>query len=654
MKDFEPHFQREKEQLAKLIEEVKAPSAPEDPSALMKTLLSEQGLSPERIASVEQALEMPLPLRGAFETEAQFDSALAQYGSKWSTLLGLPASNGPMIAQQLKLSSLASQGNPEEAIKGLFNFLPPDQAQALSKDFLTDAGPQGTVKSLSENLSKLGLNSAQIDQFQASLQTMDKTAETPGLSLADRVKSLKESSGQMELALGLPAGTSEKQIDDKVNLSKRLVWGDEDLGKDLDQLAESNPQLTPNLASLHKLRTSPDLKPFNSLPEIAVAAGVTERALLAKIALLDKLNPVPIKLEKPAPEPEPEPIPEEPAPPQKPPAFTTRQDVENCLKDSDVPNRLAGLSLAGLNLSELDFSALDLTGTDFRECNLTGAKFNGSNLTEALLQGAALDRVSAVKADFTRANLTEIKAKGADFSQSLFPSADLSLSDLSQANLTDIKAKQAAFTSTIFPASLKGVNLTLSAFRKVSLKGVNLEQSDLSQADFTCCDLSEASLKQANLTGASMVETLLQNTDFSGGKAMGAKFLQGCDLTGVNFTKAELTGASFTGSKAPKAKFKAVTAGGAILGGIDLTGSNFAGSYLRQANFFRSDLSGADFHGADLFKAVFGGADLKSTDFTGASLYGADLYRISIDDKTRFKEADLNSTCLILNGKQVV
>jgi uncharacterized protein YjbI with pentapeptide repeats len=624
---------------------------------MLKTVLSEQGLPPENIEGIQKALEMQPPIRQAFETEAKFDAALSEYASKWSALMGLGPSSAPMVAQQLKLASLASSGETEKALSGFLNFLPPDKAKDLSKNLLaSDSDAEASLKSLRDNLSKMGLNSQQIDKFQTSVLSLEKSSKSVGLGLGDKTKKLLAASEQMGQALGLPEGASAKIVTENINNIKRLVWGSEDLGAALDQLAVSQPALAPNLPELHRLRTSQDLQPFNSLAEIAIASGVTEQVLLKKIGSLDTLNPVVVKLEIPAPEPEPEPEPE----PIKQEAvndtikFTNRSDVEKMLLNSPKPDAFSRVSLAGIDLSKLDFSSLDLTETDFRDCDLTGASFNGANLTGAILQGANLNQAKAIKANFSSAIITEIKANETDFSQSLFHRADLSLSDLSTANLSGITATEASFTSTTFPKDLSGLTFSQAKFRGADLKGVNLKQANLSQADFSGCDLSQADLKQADLTTTSIVGTLLNDADLSGIKATGARFLQGCDLTGANLSNAKISGASFTGSKAPKANFKGVSASGAILGGIDLSGSNFSASYLREANFFRSDLSGADFHGADLFAASLGGANLKSADFTGASLYSSDLYRIEIDNETKFKDADLNSTCLVLNGKRVI
>lgn len=84
------------------------------------------------------------------------------------------------------------------------------------------------------------------------------------------------------------------------------------------------------------------------------------------------------------------------------------------------------------------------------------------------------------------------------------------------------------------------------------------------------------------------------------------KACDGCDLSGVNFTKGDLKGVSLSGAKLS----------GAIFYRADLSNANLSGADLSKANLTLTDLSNTNFGNANL-----AGANLNGS--TGASLAGA-------------------------------
>lgn len=203
-------------------------------------------------------------------------------------------------------------------------------------------------------------------------------------------------------------------------------------------------------------------------------------------------------------------------------AEMTRADVEAAIA---APGAGGRADLTGKRLNGLDLSGLRLRGAA-----LDGARLNGANLSHADLEGASLDRIWALKANFTGANLRKA---------SLF-SAQLMGAVLDGADLSEARA----------PAN----------FTRASLKGARLDGADLS-ADMTnqSMGLMRGVLQNANLDKASLVDAKLGRVVFEFAS------LRGADLTGADLTGAELAGADLTGATVAKADFTRAALTGAQL-----------------------------------------------------------------------------------------
>lgn len=194
---------------------------------------------------------------------------------------------------------------------------------------------------------------------------------------------------------------------------------------------------------------------------------------------------------------------------------------------------LAGLSLAGVDLSGANLEKADLSGSD-----LTGAVLAKANLSGADLTGATLDDCIAVKARFREAYLGDAKASG----------AELSGADFSEADLSGFSAPNGRFGGARFKdAVLANAVLTGGDFREARFANADLRGADLSGAS-----LASAELARANATGARFVKA-----DLAGGRLGGAVLkhahLAGANLTGADLSAADLTGADLTGANLDRA-----------------------------------------------------------------------------------------------------
>lgn len=76
------------------------------------------------------------------------------------------------------------------------------------------------------------------------------------------------------------------------------------------------------------------------------------------------------------------------------------------------------------------------------------------------------------------------------------------------------------------------------------------------------------------------------------------KACDGCDLSGVNYSKAELKGVSLSGAKLEGTSFYRADLSGANLGGANLSKANLTFANLSNTNFGDANLAGANLNGA--------------------------------------------------------
>jgi uncharacterized protein YjbI with pentapeptide repeats len=113
------------------------------------------------------------------------------------------------------------------------------------------------------------------------------------------------------------------------------------------------------------------------------------------------------------------------------------------LTSSDISNYTNGLGCA--DLAGATLSGLDLEQVDFTDANLRGANLQNADLTQATLDG-----VNLTGADLAGATLDQASARGTDFSHADMSGASLIQTDLTGANLDDTSLGSANFGQATF------------------------------------------------------------------------------------------------------------------------------------------------------------------------------------------------------------
>lgn len=117
----------------------------------------------------------------------------------------------------------------------------------------------------------------------------------------------------------------------------------------------------------------------------------------------------------------------------------------------------------------------------------------------------------------------------------------------------------------------------------------------------------------------------VQGSDLSG-----LNFL-GCTLTAADFSRCDLRNSSFAGSRFVVAVFMCADAEGADFTKAIGPASDFMAANLRAARFVGSSFVHSDFRGTDLRGADFTGAVLSESRFCAANLEGANLTDAIVD-----------------------
>jgi uncharacterized protein YjbI with pentapeptide repeats len=654
MDDFAKELAEHEKALRTSLENLNSP-VPSGESALAEEL-ARMGYSPERAASFNQALKLPAPQRTGFATAAQFEEALDAYGTKWASLLGLPPENGSELARQLKLGQRALEGNVDEALEGLLG------PRFSSPGLLSQTTPAMEKRLFISQMTAGGFSPEGAGKLHQTLTEARRLIESSAnLPLAQKTARLKALGDKLDLNLNLPPGSTAQGVADNFRQIKLAAYSDNSLTVSLESLAAQNPELTKALPELNKLRNDPD-QPFDSLADMAKAAGVSAPALLSSISSLDLLNPYelpavfpgdsrPAEGEAAVPEAS---LPATGSQGQDPPLLFSDRDSVEIYLSGPGPKNLAGALMPGLDLRNLNFAGLDLSSADFRESDLSGADFSGAILHGCNLSGAKMAGISLVRADLSGASLAGTSLTRGDLREAVLDLADLYETDLSEAVLGALSARGATFTGVKLPLDLSRAVLDRARLIKVDLFQTSFRGAQLSGAEFNGCNLSQADFTDAVSPEVTFILSDLSQAKLTRVTADRARFLAGCILDEADFSHSALTEANLSGLPARRANFTGIKAPRADLSQMDLRETVFAGAYLRGAVLFRSDLSGADIRGADLFRANLGGARLNAADLRRSSLYGCDLYRAAVDKATRFQGADLNSTCLTLNKIPVV
>ncbi len=183
------------------------------------------------------------------------------------------------------------------------------------------------------------------------------------------------------------------------------------------------------------------------------------------------------------------------------------------------------------NLAGLRLAGFDLTGVNFRRANLASANLFEATLIAANLAGTTMDHAnfSGVKMDHARAQHASLRgamllttASGANFEAAdlsrvsgylIAPGSNLRDAVLAHARLgSDLSNQPMGLLHTIFShADLAGADLSFAdlsfadlgyaSFRRAIVRAVNFRGADLSGADFSRADVTNANFANADLAG---------------------------------------------------------------------------------------------------------------------------------------------------------
>ncbi|MES2712869.1 MAG: DUF2169 domain-containing protein [Pseudomonadota bacterium] len=304
---------------------------------------------------------------------------------------------------------------------------------------------------------------------------------------------------------------------------------------------------------------------------------------------------------------------------------------------------LCGTDLAGGNFEGFDFTEAWLDGADLTRAVMTRAK-----LARAVLAHARLDGAQMAGADFQGANLGRASARGANFQGARLRDAVLSYTDLRDANLRRANLSGARLLDTPLAGAdiseVRAAELLVHGGSIAGLRatGASLEQSMFLKVDMAGVDFTQARMHRVTFLGVQAKGLVARGADMS--KAI---FVEGCDLTGADFTGANCVMANFRGTCLAGARFDGAMLEGADFSDCDLTGASFDLARGREARFVVADLRGAAMTRADLRGASLARADLRGANLSDASLYEADLARIHADPATRYDRVQRTRTKLV-------
>lgn len=321
-----------------------------------------------------------------------------------------------------------------------------------------------------------------------------------------------------------------------------------------------------------------------------------------------------------------------------------RAEVIAALADNES---LAGRDLSGANLSGLDFSHADLTNAFLESANLADARFDFANLT-----GTVFAHAHGPRASFRSANLKGANLGGAKFEDTKFSDANLSGTILFRAVLTNAQFDQATLDGADFTeANMQGTSLRGCRAVELLFSKISLANANLSDSIFEKCNFFEVKLEGANFTRTRMEQSALLDVNADNAifrlatlvnlrivKAETGSHVRNADFRGANLTMANLRGVDLAGSD-----FTGATMFKADLSDADLTGAKLNGVRAGEARFERSNLTRAELKGADLMNSVLARANVAGADFEQANLYHADGARMTGDDKTSFRGANLKA-----------
>lgn len=516
----------------------------EAPPPPLEYLLRQAGLSEERIAAVNSALELEVPHPGDYGDNAAWQAASEAFVDKFSRLMQPSEAQRASLSQMLRLVGPDSEqacrvmaGNPSESAESLLQQagMSPTEADRLLN--LLDNAPDDPA-ALSAHARRMetelgyppGSITGHLARYEAALRELESrfpaeaaapTAETAQAGTGDGAYAAASS------ATAAPAAPAANGADTGF------------------ATATADPHAAPDAAHGD--------------------APLSRAAVLAVLAVGGTLTGV-------------------------------------SLAGAD----LSGLRLDGQNLAGADLRGANLRGASLVDADLRGAKLAGADAAEACFLRADLSRadlggIRAPDADFSGADLTEADATGADFSAALFHESRAPGLKAAQARLESARLRHSDLSGAdLSAASLRGADLHALCLDRAGLRGANLADAALGHGTRAAgADLTQAALSGSVWTDVAAPGAVFRQAEASGGSFADCDFAA-ADWTAVRARQADFTRCSLRGASLRRADLFEASLREARLHGADAREANLYG-----ADLYRLGLDGnSRLDGADLGRTI--------------------------------------------------
>lgn len=501
------------------------------PPPPLEDLLRQAGLSEERIAAVNSALELEMPHPGDYGDSAAWQAASEAFVDTFSRIMQPSDSQRASLSQMFRL--VGPEG--EQACRALGGN-PPESAEAL--------------------LQRAGMSPAEADRL---LDLLDNAPDDPA--------ALSAYARRMEAELGYPPGALTGHLERYEAALREL---ESHFPPEPAAPAAETPQArradASHAASTAAAPTAHAAGDFgtadpHAAPDAAHGdAPLSRAAVLALLAAGGTLTGVSL----------------------------AGADLSGLRLDGQ---KLAGADLRGANLRgaslvDADLHGAKLTGADaaeacFLRADLSRADLGGIRAPDADFSGADLTEADAAGADLTAALFHESRAPGLNAAQARLEHARLRHSDLSGADLS--------------AASLRGADLHGLCLDRASLRGTNLADAALGHGTRAAgADLTQAVLSGSVWTGVAAPGAVFRQTHAVGGSFTDCDF-SAADWTAVRARQADFTRCSLRGAGLRRADLFEASLREARLHGADAREANLYGADLYRLGLDgNSRLNGAD------------------------------------------------------------
>ena len=521
-----------RQHLDRLSAEVAALQASPPPPPLEEQL-RQAGLSEERIAAVNAALDLELPDPTEHTDVAAWQAASEAFLARFSALLQPPASLTDSMSQMLRLMGPGGA----ESLRAMSGDLPGTPSAVLQKAGMSPAAADRLLELLDDAPDDLdaltayaplleagagfppGSVSAHLERYQAALKELEDKAPATAVN-----KPVSAPSADIPSQPAAPESTPESMAE--------ATPPEAQAASPAGATQEPGDDTQPDAAASESAAASAAASPFRAQFAAVLAAGGS----LAGFALAGA-------------------------------------DLSGL--------RLDGQQLAGADLSGADLRGASLVGTDLRGATLAGADASGACFLRARLSQADLRKLRAPDADFTGADLTEADASEADLSSALFHESQAAGLRAPQARMEGARLRHSDFSG----ADLSGADL-----RSADMHALRLDRARLSGADLAGAALGHgtqapaADLTGAVLSGSAWTEVAAPRAVFRRAAAGNASFtdcdFDAADWTAVSARQADLTRCSLQGAALQRADLFEASLREARLHGADARGASLYGADL--------------------------------------------------------------------------